>query len=234
MLEIITFTGVDRRTSMHQLAALAYRHYRAEFGVLVGSNTGHPEMPIFPPIHTVNKLKEAGQASGFRTALHLCGIYSRQVMDPQGPQNSLYELCEGFDRVQINLHADTFGSGDIDVNVRAITRFADAVQCERVIIQHRGPGWSNIPVSHEKIEYLFDLSEGRGMESFENWPEPNEDLARMGYAGGLGPHNIEKALAFAERHYDIPLWFDMEGNIRSDGWFDLSAVRKVCDLAQAI
>ena len=87
-----------------------------------------------------------------------------------------------------------------------------------------------MPVLHEKVEYLFDVSEGRGMESFEHWPVPSADFARTGYAGGLGPHNIERAVAFAQFHDEHVLWFDMEGRIRTDGWLNTDTVEAVCRL----
>ena len=50
----------------------------------------------------------------------------------------------------------------------------------------------------------------------------------MGYAGGLGPGNIGRAIEFADAHPEPALWFDMEGKLRPRGWFDLSVVRAVC------
>ena len=99
-----------------------------------------------------------------------------------------------------------------------------------VILQHRGT-WSEIPTDHPRIEYLFDLSEGRGEEGFEHWPDPPEDR-RVGYAGGLGPHNVTKALEFAKGHPKAKIWFDMERNVRDQDYhLDLDMVREVCRLA---
>ena len=54
--------------------------------------------------------------------------------------------------------------------------------------------------------------------------------ARVGYAGGIGPNNIDQALTFANQHPDAPIWIDMERNVRtSDNWFDLDKVRAVCE-----
>ena len=113
-----------------------------------------------------------------------------------------------------------------------IRHFAQEAENGSVILQHRGP-WSEIPVDHPKIEYLFDLSEGRGEEGFEHWPDPPGDR-RVGYAGGLGPHNIKTALEFAARHPDARIWFDMERNVRDQDYrLDLNKVREVCQLALA-
>ena len=111
---------------------------------------------------------------------------------------------------------------------QVVKRFADTVGCQRVILQHRG-GWGQIPVFHEKVEYLFDLSEGGGRAAFEEWPAPSPHLPRMGYAGGIGPETIDRAIDFALAYPDSNLWFDMEGRVRYAGWLDLDAVETVCE-----
>ena len=228
MIDLVTFTGVDSHTPMQALADLAERYPRVEFGVLVGSHTGEVEGGIFPPMRVVESLRDMGERMTYNTSIHLCGSYARQVMRPEGPSDEIYQMCDGFGRVQVNLHGDAFDLSRIDVASPAVRRFADMVTCQSVILQHRD-GWERIPVTHKRVEYLFDRSEGRGLESFDQWPEPSRDLFRMGYAGGIGPHNIDKAIGFAERHPESRIWLDMEGRIRtSDYWLDLAAVRQVC------
>jgi phosphoribosylanthranilate isomerase len=48
----------------------------------------------------------------------------------------------------------------------------------------------------------------------------------VGYAGGLGPDNVEAAVGVigAESTY----WIDMESRIREDDRFSLNLVEKVC------
>ena len=84
---------------------------------------------------------------------------------------------------------------------------------------------------HEKVEYLYDRSGGRGLDSFAQWPKPSPCLPRMGYAGGLGPDNIARAVAFADAFPEASLWFDMESRIRKGGLVDLAAVESVCSQA---
>ena len=139
---------------------------------------------------------------GVQMAIHLCGQYSRMVMQDGGAPDEVYDLCRGFSRVQVNLHGDSFNPGRIAVAAQAVKRFADTVGCQRVILQHRGDGWHNIPVFHEKVEYLFDKSEGGGRAAFEEWPTPSSYLPHMGYAGGIGPETIDQAIDFALAHPD--------------------------------
>ena len=132
--------------------------------------------------------------------------------------------------MQVNLHEDVENPTRVRVAATMVQRFAGQTGTRSVILQHRAD-WNEIPVDHPKIEYLFDLSEGRGEEGFEHWPDPPEGR-RVGYAGGLGPHNIKTALEFAARHPDARIWFDMERNVRDrDYRFDLGKVREVCQLA---
>lgn len=237
MINIVTFTGVDARTDMGMLRELAEEYPLAEFGVLVGSHSGEEDFGIFPSLEVVEELGK----SGVRSSLHLCGRWARAVVskDLVGSPNVLsldvarlasraYELGGMFNRVQVNLHGDELDPSAIDVYEKRIVHFVENVGAERVILQHRS-GWDDVPVRHPKLEYLFDLSEGGGVESFEDWPEPPENGDMVGYAGGLGPYNIDSALAFAVCYPEAPLWLDMEGRIRSEGCFDLDKVRAVCE-----
>ena len=230
MLDFLTFTGIDRQTPMKELLSIAQSYGKAhvEFGVLVGSHTGESNHGIFPPLHVVRAVKSLRLDYGVQMAIHLCGQYSRMVMQDGGAPDEVYDLCNGFSRVQVNLHGDSFNPGRIAVAAQAVNRFADTVGCERVILQHQGD-WQHLPVYHEKVEYLFDRSEGGGRAAFEEWPIPSRYLHRMGYAGGIGPETIETAIDFALAHPEANLWFDMEGRIRYAGWLDLDAVETVCE-----
>ena len=230
-IEIVTFTGIDAHTDLERLKAIGKRYPDAEFGVLLGSRTNKDDNGIFPPLRVIDRMRSF---DGVRTSLHMCGVYSRGVMKAE--DDTLAHLafqCEGFNRVQVNLHADAWTDA-ITVRTLSLERFAMAVPCDTVILQHRAE-WLQVPIhGNPKIEYLFDRSEGRGEEGFEAWPRPIFGLGRLGYAGGLGPHNINRAVAFANEHEEKRLWFDMEGKIRrlrEDGLhttFDLDAVERVC------
>ena len=226
MLEIITFTGVDERTDLKALAQISEQYPQAEFAVLIGSQTAGQNQ-IFPPFRTVHAFR---QLTGVRTALHLCGQYARQVSGEERWNHSLQLLCNDFGRVQVNLHGDHLKPERVRIRNGAIRRLAILTGIKSVILQHRGP-WDTVPLQHPRVEYLFDLSEGSGQESFSQWPEPPEGR-RAGYAGGLGPHNILQAMDFVDKHPAARLWLDMERNVRTpDYWFDLDKVAEVCRLA---
>lgn len=228
MLEIVTFTGVDAATDLDRLEELAQRYRWTEFGVLVGSQTpkrsGVAANPIFPPLEILDELRK--RLPDDRLALHLCGRYAREALVMHAA-STLPAMCEGFGRVQINLHGDVDAPERISAHQDRIVAAAERLPCTSVIIQHRGD-WSTVPVSHPLVEYLFDRSEGRGEEGFEHWPPPPA-MERVGYAGGIGPDNIDLAIEFAQRHRERPIWIDMERNVRTDGyWLDLDRVEAVC------
>ena len=102
---------------------------------------------IFPPRSVVDDFKAYANAMGIGTALHLCGRYARTVADPRGVgATDLWELCAGFERIQVNLHGDWFDPERVHLTGHGIEYFADQVAPERVILQHRGD-WGSILVT---------------------------------------------------------------------------------------
>ena len=226
MIEIVTFTGVDDRTDFDELRYVVDKYPFVEFGVLVGSETGQGN-PIFPGLYLVRRLQQTLPSD--RIAVHFCGKYARAVMGRtwEERQPRIYDVSEGYGRVQVNLHGDVGNPDPVAVDTSGLESFANHSTSNWVILQHRA-GWQDIPLFHPKVEYLFDLSEGRGEEGFAHWPDPPDDR-RVGYAGGIGPHNIDRAIDFANKHPDRSVWFDMERNVRTpDYWFDMDRVRAVC------
>ena len=72
---------------------------------------------------------------------------------------------------------------------------------------------------------LFDPSGGRGIEPFR-WPSTPLGV-RMGFAGGINPHNVLGVLDDIGLRPD-PFWIDMESGVRSGrDFFDLGLCREV-------
>ena len=221
MLEKLTFTGIDLWTTSWAIQDVQDEFPLTEFGILIGSKTKETaNVRRFPPFGYVENVRRL-QISGYlNLAVHLCGKFSRDVTQPNGDMSRAMAMCEGFQRVQVN----SVSYPDPD----RIAAFADAVSCDHVILQRRrGALLGDI---HPKVEYLFDLSGGRGAEDIGRWPVPEAGV-RSGYAGGLGPSNIEKAMEFVDSHSDKRLWLDMESGVRTDDWLDMGKVVEVCGKA---
>lgn len=232
MLERVTFTGIDSSVMFGHLAELTDEFSWVEWGILAGSQTGQPRHEqIFPKPEIIRELRRVFPAD--RIALHLCGTWARQAAGIEEPTQDLYDLCGGFGRIQVNLNGQTDSRERIgDPEREQLVWFAERPFFGKVILQHR-ESWESVPIHHEQIEYLFDLSEGNGANTISQWPPPPpwpaSPLKRVGYAGGLDPYRIHEALLFARRHPEAPMWFDMQGRIRTGGYFDLYKVRAVCE-----
>ena len=251
MLTKLTFTGVESNTVFPEIERIAKKYPKTEFGILIGSDTyswiGNGIFPSLAFIHDFRRFMTGRGLKG-QTALHLCGKYSRQIMNIDQPlrglftatfrdpltENGITKLCQGFGRVQINLHGDTWDPKDIAVRKSSLVAFADKLEegCGtpvKIIIQHRLSSW-DVPVKDNRIQYLWDRSGGRGIFSIRNWPFPNGSQEIYGYAGGIGLDTIKEALAYVNWHKE-PMWLDMESKIRTDGKFDLGIVEQICKRA---
>ena len=218
MIEALTFTGVDARVDPSAVLRLWNQYPLVEFGVLVGPHNGDPRHRRYPPLDLVGQWRDMAASYGRGMALHLCGPHSRSVL--QGSIDGALRLSAGFARVQVNAVAYDYGR---------VSEFAEAVDCGKVILQRRYPPRAEPPLCHPKVEYLQDLSGGRGLSDIDSWPAPSDPTRRWGYAGGLGPSNIARALEFTDEHESYRLWLDMESCVRTlDDWMDLDAVEAVC------
>ena len=181
MLELVTFTGIDVRTSKDGVLEVARTHRAIEWGILAGSATG--KEPRYPPLTTIDAWRAFAAENSLKTALHLCGRYSRNVAAGRGGEH--LRLCAGFSRVQVNLPA-----AERHARIGAIVEF-QAMLGVPVVLQHDGD-WDSVPREHDGIEYLFDRSGGQGLAPerlCDHWPEPRADGRRYGYAGGIRIEN---------------------------------------------
>lgn len=219
MIEVLTLTGIDASVDMDAAQRLWDRYPLVEFGVLVGSKSGTARHNRYPSLATVKRWRDMAASRGKAMALHLCGPYSRAVM--QGTIGPALELSAGFQRVQVNATS---------YNYDQIVQFAEAPECDSVIPQRRYPPGSEPPLNHPKVEYLQDLSGGRGRSDFTSCPAPTDPRARWGYAGGLGPANIGQAIKFTDEFDSFRTWLDMEPGIRTpEDWMDLDRATAVCE-----
>ena len=251
MLKVVTITGLDRKTSFDRILKLSKRYPFLEVAVLVGSQTNGNCLSRFPSLLVVNHWREYARDNGIPTAVHLCGAYSKLVLQSIDTTSfgasfaDVLRLCKGFGRVQVNLPSGYWNRPHSSVHNpwNNLQDFADWVTCNKVILQHR-EAWNTIPVRHLKVEYLFDRSGGRGVADFGSWLSvPDLSLYNpippggrwWGYSGGLGPDNIHTAMEFVHRQVDQSrVWLDMESGVRTGGWLDLDKVEQVCSKVETL
>lgn len=199
--EFITFTGIDERTDLKAASALA-TEYPIEWGVLFSTNNQDARFPSRQGVTEILGIE------GMKSA-HLCGKYSRQAQ--AGATETL--PLEAFDRVQINgFNVDQSHFHSLE------TRFG-----VKVIHQVRGEGFDPECGTLQ----LFDCSGGEGILPKDIPPMPGSGKI-VGYAGGIGPQTVLDYLL--RIHGTDPFWIDMEGCVRTNGWFDLDKVHQVCKL----
>lgn len=105
MKKIITFTGVDNKTSLTSLQILANRYNNIEFGILVGkSNTDLDKVNRFPSFETIDKVLNADLPN---VSCHICGELARHYVhtgDFSEVRDFLgQERVDKFSRFQLNI-----------------------------------------------------------------------------------------------------------------------------------
>lgn len=203
--EFITFTGADDDTDPSELVMLA-EDYPVEFGLLF-SPTHQGVRPRYPKLPTIHRLSED---LPLRWSAHLCGGDARAWMHEDRCDHDL----RAFKRVQINtadpkVQPTLIGDQAAKRNLRAI------LQCRGQFPQVSG------------VDMLFDASGGRGI-SPSNWPQA-VSTTFCGYAGGMSPENVAKAVQIIGTRADR-YWIDMESGVRDErDRFSLEKCRAVCE-----
>lgn len=202
----ITFTGADDHTDVREMIALS-KGYPIEWGILFS-----PSRQGTDPRYPGGEAQSRFAWSGLRLAAHLCGDYSRAIME--GRLDDIVKQIPVdlgiFKRIQVNHRApdpiriNTFRKG----------------WGPRCIAQTRAAAFPK----DTSIDWLFDASGGRGVAPAK-WPAyPGR---HVGYAGGIGPDNVRAVIdQIAARGL---YWIDMESGVRADGRFDIGLCRRVCE-----
>lgn len=199
-LSTVTLTGADERTDIHRLVKLTQDHPYLEIGLLY---TATPEGRNRYP--SLEWLQTASRAMPGRCAIHICGTGARQQLR----DGALARVVGNAWRVQVNgsVHPDEVQGLAKRVPI-LITQHND---------KNRGLANARIAVNHR---LLVDGSGGTG-RSPERWARPTTHL-QVGFAGGLGPDNIQTELAKIHAVAKGRYWIDLEGKLRTDDWFDVA------------
>lgn len=228
MLTTVTITGADDQTNVDELLRLSQRYPFVEWAILYSPNQDGTARYPLPKWR--NSFMDAVRGTSVRRAMHLCGPSIRELLQ-QGPQKLAYRA--GYQRIQLNFNASRFTEEELKRLAKKTgwAEFWDGSP-QGVIVQHNS---ANIKVPEifisngcADVQVLFDSSGGRGVE-LDTYPTPLSDFT-CGFAGGIGPDNIDSALekaaaAAGGRDY----WIDMESKVRTDNVFDLAKVEAVLE-----
>ena len=199
--EFITFTGIDDRTDLERADKLASR-YPIEWGVLMSE---HARDARFPSNQTISELADiAGKKSA-----HLCGDYA-SIISICGTFPDPFKLGR-FDRVQVNGRRSLTNSL---IELAKKSKYDFIFQTKRTAF-----------TTGSQFLELFDCSAGHGRFPDRVPVLPGPD-SLVGYSGGMGPDTVIDYLKMI--HGEGRFWIDMEWRVRSNGWFDLDLVEKVC------
>lgn len=227
----LTITGADDNTDQHDLVKIQQDYPFVEWGILFGNRDGRPR---FPTAKWVQNLCD----KGLNLSCHLCSKW----VDSFRVGNHLFANERSFEfglfkRCQINTHAERFIP-------HPNFPFLLADNPKQYIIQMDGVNNELFEATDfflreedrdgARVVPLFDLSHGAGV-SPEKWTDLEQETGcpYCGYAGGLGPENLEEQLKkLADTVGRATVWVDMETNVRNGRDLDLKKVVKCLKIGE--
>lgn len=234
MLHRVTLTGADDSITPATLAALSARFPWVEWGILV-SESHQGGSPRFPSQTWRSALllvaEDFQRVNPFHLSIHVCGRWVRQIC--AGNWEPFLEgvgaLALQAERIQLNFHnyqhllGENFIPSARDVTERygwQIIFQQDGLN-DALVTRARNGGVDAVP--------LYDRSGGAGVLPDE-WPAATGGTY-TGYAGGLGPRNLQEQLPRIEHaSRGQRYWIDMETLIRTqETQFDLGLCGSVLE-----
>lgn len=216
-LNCVTITGADDETDPLALQELSARYPFVEWGILIGSESGQR----FPSIEWIHRLIKCREDSGnaMKLSLHVCGRPLREIASGVSHlDRALGPALYAFQRVQLNWHGVRMANGVGENVLKAFCGLDGFGWDPTLIFQLDGVNDQLFrePSRRFACVGLLDRSHGAGIMPNE-WPSPLVDIG-CGWAGGLGPENLEAELPkiAAKAHRALDYWIDMETNVRTD------------------
>lgn len=222
MKRLVTFTGVDDKTSLDVLKLLDSESI--EWGILVSANnTDKGTATRFPSFETIDKVLNLGLNN---VSCHICGNLARHYVKT-GDFSQIRDFLtqkrvEKFSRFQLNIRGyDNYKPFVIEEDIHIIIQVSDSKSYQYF--------YQMQVLNPEKVEALIDYSGGKGKLGYFDYASDGDEI--FGYAGGIGVNNVAYILGYIEGRMecDVKYWIDMESSVRTDDWFDLDKVAEVCD-----
>lgn len=239
-LSCVTITGSDDSTDPINLFELWQEFPFVEWGILISSNV----RSRFPSTGWIQRLIEQRERSDnlMRLSLHVCGKYMREL--EQGHSTlfeALGQLLFAFKRVQLNCNGHQKSHTEakhVAMALQSLKSLSLDAWNPTVIFQWRDFPDNFYEPTSKRFDCvgLFDGSGGRGTLPPE-WPDQSIGIP-CGWAGGLGPYNLEKELpridvkASSLMHY----WIDMESKVRTAdrSMINMHAVSRCLEIAEPV
>jgi hypothetical protein len=230
LLDRVSLTGVDDLTSVGELAALSERYPFVEWALLyVPHNEGAPRNPTKAWRQTFFEANLPGYS-----AVHLCGSLAfDQLLRGMLPRDVLQA-----DRLQLNINArkrEFTEAQVVDVYRKAVTLGPDIIlQYHEDTVEPISEFLAGLDnMDRPRVHVLMDASKGTGVTP-ATWGTPaGMEGVFMGFAGGLGPHNMSTVLDQLEA-LKIRYWADMESGLRTENKFNISKAHGVLAAAARV
>jgi len=228
-IKTVTITGADDSINPRSLIELSQEYPFVEWGLLLSRSSMGGRR--FPSLKWMEGLREDRFDETVNISGHICGQWVRDLLIGKISEftkviNPVYDM---FKRIQINTHGEksNISNNGLVTALKSLDR--------QILIQFdEVNSWIYYCAKNAGINVFpfFDLSHGAGVLP-ERWPDFIGDYC--GYAGGLGPDNLEEQLEKIESVIgDKNVWIDMETKVRSDNdeKFDIKKVRKCLEIVK--
>lgn len=233
-LDLVTITGADDSTAIRDIILTSREFPKVEWGILLSlKQEGNPRYPSY---EWLDQLYAASKEFKLRLSAHICGRWVRNLIglgDFFMLEHRPHHLGM-FQRFQLNFHAERQERPVSKEFLAVLT----ALRFKEFIFQQDGVNdnlfrdvWA---VNGMKCAVpLYDISGGCGILP-ERWPPAYEGV-HNGYAGGLGPDNLEEELPkIAKAAGKERFWIDVETKVRTDEKLDIDKVKQFLEIATKV
>lgn len=239
----MTITGADDSVSPVELAAISRDFPFVEWGILFSqSRQGiEPRYPSARWLQTLDAIADRSP-SVMNLSAHLCGQYVRDIFGGNGDvllRASRKHSFWCYSRFQLNGFSNHFV--DKAARIPEVFQHLRIAKDGTTIICQVGNPYANERAAALEMVFgnyaaLYDTSGGEGipMPSFDCLVPPPTPTISVGYAGGIGMHNVASVVRSCKeewKDHDNTFWLDMETHVRSDDGktFDLKRVVAVLE-----
>lgn len=215
-IQRVTITGADDRTKHSDLIEISKKYPFVEWGILFSPTRNITGEPRYPTLDWVKKLMKATKDLNMQFSAHLCGGYTKELLDTGSNDlaiENLESVGDMFKRAQLNFNASKHTvspqfynflkthTSEIDFIIQANN--ANHGVCGKIIDM-------KIPV-----HFLYDGSGGRGITP-TTWKQPIPNHF-TGYSGGLAVYNLKDNLDLISKEADFDFLLNNPGH-HKDGY----------------